>query len=393
MEIAEDLLPFLNPWLTETDEPRLMVDITGRRPSAEQLIRAVNSGLPIDLDNTKTGGEFSLNYLEPVIERIQVLRITVTNTVLTNIEILEHASRLTSFEWLYPSFRGSVDFSELPRLRNFAALFTPELATVMANRNIKELGILGSELSHLPLIEAPLEALLITDRRATDRLPELAHPESLRSFRVDMPRRFDAASLLAASNLEKVQLNGVGRLENVAALTKLTKLARLEVEAASVEDWDALLESRAPSALFILSPNPSKKLRDEGARRGWVVAGKHDQRSGQLMPFDLLNPWEEGGGPVLHLDDFAAVAEMIAATVGAEALDEEGVNGHLVEDLLRAACEADQELSGAVIEFDSEAGGMYAAFPTRKLAQRAVRATLALLRDPDKLRAVLANAG
>jgi hypothetical protein len=208
-----------------------------------------------------------------------------------------------------------------------------------------------------------------------------------------MPRRFDAASLLAASNLEKVQLNGVGRLENVAALTKLTKLARLEVEADSVEDWDALLESRALSALFILSPNPSKKLRDEGARRGWVVAGKHDQRSGRLMPFDLLNPWEEGGGPVLHLEDFAAVAEMIAATVGAEAFDEEGVNGHLVEDLLRAACEADQELSGAVIEFDSEAGGMYAAFPTRKLAQRAVRATLALLRDPDKLRAVLANAG
>jgi hypothetical protein len=307
--------------------------------------------------------------------------------------ILEDAANLQNLVWQYPSLDEVLDLSRLPRLARFVGALPSQLESLLNNACLDELNLFSETPSTLPTIGAPLKSLLIGDRRATDRLPELEHPGLLRSFRVDMPRRFDAASLLAAPNLEKVQLLECGRLENLEALTKLSNLSKLEVYGSSHEDWDVLLGSSSASATFILSPDPSKKLRDEGARRGWVVAGKHDQRSGRLMPFDLLNPWEEGGGPVLHLDDFAAVAEMIAATVGAEAFDEEGVNGHLVEDLLRAACEADQELSGAVIEFDSEAGGMYAAFPTRKLAQRAVRATLALLRDPDKLRAVLANAG
>lgn len=392
MNLDDDLLPFVSTAETgRKDQRNIVVSVGGTLPSADQLVRAVSAGLGVEVNGYTISGEFSLDYLEPIVEKVRQLFINIGNTVETNAQILRAADRLENLVWQYASPSDVVDLAGLPRLRRFVGHLCPQIQSLLNSPRLTEALLYGDEPRRFPTIGAPLESLLITGHRSMDRLPELKHPELLRSFRVDMPRRFDAASLLAAPNLKKVQLNGVGRLENVAALAGLSKLTRLEVEGASQEDWDVLVDCSVSSALFILSPSPSKRLRDEGARRGWVVAGKHDQRSDRLAPFDLLDPWGEGGGPVLHLDDFAALTELIAASLGEEGFDEGEVNGHLAEDLVRAACEADPELSAAVIEFDSEAGGMYAAFPTKELALRAVKATLALIRDASTLRTLLVS--
>lgn len=378
----------LDPWLSRGNNLEVLLDVSRELPPVELLKKAVKLGVPVSLNNSGETPQFSFEFLAPFIQDVRRLWIELTNVNLAHLDVLEEANALEALGWLSPKFDEAVNFANLPRLQRVVIRFQPGLATLLANQNLTDLTLYGFEAPTIPQISAPLSRLKISDRKKQDQLPALSHPDALQEFRVDLPRQFDGGSLLPAVNLKTLQLNSVGRLENLAALTKLSGLERLEIDAYSEEDWDVILDSPAMSALLILSPSPSRSLRSEGARRGWVVAGKHDQSSPKLWPYNLLEG-ADGPGSVLYLDDFLALSELLVASLSEERVEDLLVNGYLAQELVRAACLGDKELRGIDPEFDSESEGMYVRFPNKKLATRAVAITKALIRNQRKLATVI----
>ncbi|MCO5294363.1 MAG: hypothetical protein M9882_05605 [Homoserinimonas sp.] len=357
-------------------------------PSPGQMLAAAKAGLVFRLNGFHASTVFDMEFLSPVMPLLSHLVIDLYGVEIRNANVLENATTLESLSWYAGTPDRAVDLKYLPQLRSYSGQIVPGIESILQSKNLTEITIIGRLPEGIPSIGAPVEKMLLSDWTSVSRLPALGAPERLLSLRVDRPRLFDGASLLPAVNLETLQLNSVGRLENVAALNALVKLERLEVEATSDEDWDLLLGSTARLALLILSPNPSSLLRKEGARRGWTVAGKHDQSSSRLWPFSLLKG-DEGLGPVLHLGDFSGLSELLTASLGKERVGGLLVNGHLAQELVRAACQGDKEMGDINPEFDSESEGMYVRFPNKKLAARAATLTKAFIRNEKKLTTVI----
>ncbi len=389
MEIDQDLAPFLQPDTFAPGEFFIVIDVAGDLPTVDQVRRAIRLGAKVIVETSRREVEFDFGYFEPVTPELVHLTIDDNSISFLNLDVLEGATDLKSVRWLYPNSDTSLDLSKLPKLEVFWAHFVEGFFSVLENPNLQSLSFFGSGVRCLPPIEAPLKKLHVAELRSLGRLPELKFPESLREFRLDVPKEFDAESLLLAPNLESLNLGIVGQLKNLASIGALSNLQRLYLEARSEEDWDLLLDSSASYAELDLRPNPSRRLREEGTARGWTLTPDRKEPASKIAPFEIQEPWDEISGAVLHLDDFDALTELIVSTLGEASLDLEVVNGHMAEDLVRAAIAGDTSLARAKVQFDSESAAMSAAFPNKALATRAAKAALELIRKPDKLNSVL----
>jgi hypothetical protein len=388
MKVTIDLglISFLgSDYSTDEDKWPVVLNVSRPLPSEKQLRQLVDLRRHVIVNGYSGGKGIGLNFLEPVISELTSLAINLSRSDQADVRILERAASLRTLIWIDSAPGETVDLAALPNLSRFDGTLLPQLISVLDNPSLTDLKIEGPQPRDFREIGAPLSRLHIASRPSTNQLPSLKYPRKLKYFRVDVPRKFNAASLLVASNLEVLHLYSVGNLQNVTTLSQLSHLEELVMMARCEEDWDHLLDSHVKVASMELDPSPSARFRNEAARRGWYVSGKTDAAPKGMAPFTILEPWTVDGGPVLHLGNFGAMSDLIVNTLGEKQYGDLEVNGHIVEALVRAACKADTELAAADVTFDSESEGFYAAFPTKKLAQRAARLTLKLLRDATKL--------
>ncbi|MFT4280963.1 hypothetical protein [Microbacterium sp.] len=155
-------------------------------------------------------------------------------------------------------------------------------------------------------IEAPLRSLQVKGPAVT-RLPELAHPENLRSVTVDAEAEFDLTSLLVAPWIQELVVFG-GRLTGLTAVTALRKLTRVTIEGRSDEDLRVLRGIDAPEVFLALEPRPPRELVDVAIRRGWRIelSAREERdayrRLGLPSPHDQPDAemrWFEGAGEVV----------------------------------------------------------------------------------------------
>jgi hypothetical protein len=355
---AADLLPWIvaGPDPDPGWQPLFVVRDDKPFPNAGQLAAAARAKLQIQLEPMER--ELDLHVVGSAIPDLQNLTIEKRARV-TGLSALLEASALTDLDVRIVG-KESLDLSALPSLRSASVTGANHLS-VCRHPRLEKLALELPRASHVPVIEAPVRALILTAKHATPVLERMLHPHLLESLALFHARDLDLDVLRRFPNLVKLELLWCNGIVNAVALRDLRKLRELELyRCRNIDDLAA-------------------------------VAAAHNRISGEDADETVVGPF------TLFEDDEPEVAFDLSTGYGgwdgiAEAFADRilGYSGYQMEKLVVAIAKS-EGLWSRRVQRDSEAEAMHLVFPNREDAVAVANAAWAVFCNPERLGAALAS--
>lgn len=209
----------------------LVVD--GSRPSVRALQRVAVAGRGVLVEELPQG-DHSLEFLAPIIERLE--RLIVTYRGVVDLSILESAHSLRELDaWCQP-LHGP-DLAAVP-LDSFAGMAQDAWLALLDRPGLKRLTLENADMSWIRGSQG-IEAIELTGLRGASEVPRAVRDmESLRALRLHGGKSIDVANLSGHAALEIVEIASTKLLSGAAALAHLPSLKQLHLE--DVEKIDDL---------------------------------------------------------------------------------------------------------------------------------------------------------
>lgn len=320
-------------------------------PDPGELLAAVQAGAGIFLQGSVSHShEFSLGFLEPVIEILPSLGIEAADRIVDT-GILERATSLSTFRWVGRSGEP-VDLSKLPLLSGFSGEISKITRSVLENPALTRLETFGPVPVAARRIAGPLTHFEHTGARRWGVLPEFASPEALISFTRFFVDDFDLAQLTQFPQLRQIDISDAA-LRGMDALASLQHLEFFRIRNSSSSDGWESMPTPMRGGLVEVEPRPSEALLSLLRERRYWHVYMAEPITGPYAPFTVdavdEDVMDDGWPWGLYLSDFEAIIS------SSDVHDRGGHSGRSMEPLVEMLI-AELRDAGTHIDalFDSE---------------------------------------
>jgi len=219
-----------------------------------ELEFAADLGLELDI---QPQGGLDLHRLAPVLPRLKRLTIGGLQPV-HGWDALAQSS-LTEL-WASPSEPlpaiGSLEVLVASGAHSLSGMVSPRLRRA-------DIDLDGGSWTFDGVVAGPLQELQMQSPRGMDRVPELAQPQELSTFRVHRCASLDLSGLADARNLSWLDLSQVREVRGLSVLRNLTRLQELTITGAWIlTGWEVLFELDIDRIVI----RNNRAIPDEGAR-------------------------------------------------------------------------------------------------------------------------------
>lgn len=220
-------------------------------------------------------GERSLDFLEPLKDSLSYLVVTDWNC--SDLSVLEHFDKLTYLDIQRTVPCREVDLSGLTLLKEYAGPGGPECRSVLSVASLESVYLDQSSDDDLLRIEGCIRELRLERASGHSSVPAVAGLRDLRSLWVTDADRFNMSTLAGMRDLEVVRIWDCQSLTGIAALAACPSLREVSIDGVGVlEDWAAVLSLDFPevSLTDVKSlPADAASLIPQG-RNNWTFTNK-----------------------------------------------------------------------------------------------------------------------
>lgn len=261
--------------------PRFAV-IDGEMPSPRQLKRLRRKGLCVHVLRMPPG-EHSLEFLDPVAEVVQELR--VTDYACTDARRVERMPSLRQLG-LGIDARMSVDLTKAEKLEMFAGPWK-RMESVVDCVGLSELRISNPAPGVLDGLRSSLTRLDIFGASRLSRVPTIPASARLQSLTIFRAKSIDLAPLANYGKLRRLELDSCKTVLGATVLTGMANLEEMILEkCAEIDGWECL-EAVRVARVRVIDRNPfDAEFRRAVAERGnwtfppgrqYLPRGRHDR--------------------------------------------------------------------------------------------------------------------
>ncbi|WP_449407470.1 hypothetical protein [Microbacterium maritypicum] len=332
------------PWypLSGGEAAEYVIEVEDPPTDAADLREAIHEGMRITVEGgAKSGPDFSLAFLDPVIGEVKDLRISTWNPV-TGVSCLSGAARLRSLEFEVGSSSETADLELLPQLEAFRGKITRTVGSVLRNANLKYLQVDGAIPKTSASVAGPLQLFVQQGARAQTVLPELSDASALKRLVRIGVNFFDLDQLDGMSNLTELTLSLCREVSGLSALSRLPRLSSLEFKGVGTRElWESI--PNVPFGLMQeLTPHPPKSVLANWRRLNWIAPLDAPSKQVEALVLDEAGDGDSWGVLLTRFDHLAEAVSVVDDAVASGLHGERFLLG-IVAELRRGGAVLDPE--------------------------------------------------